>query len=226
MVCARWLSGAAVLIALTALTSAETPTTVTTRPPSKRLLSKVCRQTCGAVIANCAAHGGHRGKCKRHVLARCRREGLAACSTTTTALTTTTTTETTTTAPTTTTTIPSPLAVLLGNWTFTVLEPSYTWYPRYSLDSVQPAPGGSYDVVVGTNLDWGNTVVVGRAQDIAPGTQFAGEFVLRDPENSSACAEFFFDIVGGSLSGEVIALDGACETRVSDLSFPFTGERL
>ena len=45
---------------------------------------KLCRQQCGAVIAECVAHGGPKHGCAMHIRKRCRKHGIGVCATTTT----------------------------------------------------------------------------------------------------------------------------------------------
>jgi hypothetical protein len=129
---------------------------------------------------------------------------------------------TTSTTSSTTTTLPSRLSLLLGRWAFTYTIVS-TYTDHYNLATIQPATNGPYNVVVGMNLDLGNTVVAGRVQDIDPGNQTPQEFALLDPESSLLCEFFVFDLIGVSTAtGDVYYLDGSCQSPIGS-PLQFTG---
>jgi hypothetical protein len=64
---------------------------VTVGAESRRARRLLCKQQCGPAIDHCVAGGKRRHRCRTKTLRRCRRQGLAVCTTTTTTVPTTTT---------------------------------------------------------------------------------------------------------------------------------------
>jgi hypothetical protein len=206
-------------------------------------LGRRCRLQCGAAIDQCHSNGERRRRCKRRYVRLCKTQGLAACEltppTTSTTLTTTTSPPTTfppttsrptttTSRPTTTTstTLPTRLSVLLGRWAFTYTIIS-TFTDHYNLTTIEPAPDGSpYDIVTGFNIDFGNTVIAARVQDLNPGDTTGYEFAMLDPESSALCEFFAFNVAGASsATGVVLYFYGDCQTPVSGIVHNFAGTK-
>jgi hypothetical protein len=195
--------------------------------PSQASRRSECRQNCGPAITACqnacSSFRRHRcrTKCKKGLIRACVQQGAAACAITPPTTTTTAVVQPTTT---TTTTLPNRLSLLIGRWAFTYTIIS-TFTDHYNLTSIQRQTGG-FDGVVGTNTDLGNPVLAARIQDVDPGSTLPYEFGLLDPESFSLCEFFVFNLVGVSAAqGEVLFLDGQCETPLDNQLRHFNGSK-
>ena len=115
----------------------------------------------------------------------------------------------------------SSLNDLLGTWRFryTIIS---TFTSTYRLSRVDTSTGTS--LIVGTD-EYGDPVVAGRIQDVAPGNPLPYEFALLDP-GSIICQFFLFDKTGiNRVEGLYIQIrGGACNGNTSN-PYPMTGTR-
>ena len=217
-------------------------------PPAGAASRRECQSRCATQILACQdscvpfgggslAPGGRKlvKACRKAVLKRCRKDGVATCQTTSTTLpgggtsTTTTTTipasSTTTLVPTTTTSTapPAGLAGLIGRWRFqfTIIS---TFVEDYDFDHVETVNG--IPTLIGSD-EFGGLVIVSRTADLGGSVPF--EFAMLDP-GIILCDFYLFNRTGTTtIAGEHytsdIDFDGSCGDLIGGPD-PLTGTRI